>query len=66
MRKEMLSSKNHAVMTRLHVLILELIQILHRSVVHDVSGQDDHEVVSMIRQSLELRIEFHEIHAAER
>ncbi len=62
----MLSSKNDAIMTRLHVLILELIQILHRSVVHDVPGQDDHEVVSMIRESLELRIEFHEIHAAER
>ena len=66
MRKEMLSSEDYAMMTGFHMLISELMQILHCRVIHHMPGQDDHEVIPVIRESLELRIEFHQVHAAER
>ena len=66
MRMEMPSSQDHAVMARLQMFIAELIQILHRSMVHHMPGQDNHEVVPMSRKSFESLIEFHEVHAAER
>lgn len=66
MRKEMLSPKDHAVMAFLHTLISIPMQILHRSVVDHMSGQDDHEVVSAIREGLEFLVELQQIHAAER
>ena len=53
-------------MACLHMLISEVIQVLHRSVIHYVPSQDNHVAVSVIRESLELRIEFHQVHAAER
>lgn len=53
-------------MACLLMLVTELIQVFHRRVIHHMSSQDDHEVVPVTGKSLELRVKFHQIHAAER
>ncbi len=53
-------------MTRLDLMISELIQIVHRTVIDHMPCKDNHEVVSGRGKSLESSIELRKIHAADR